>query len=80
MEGQETAVQFAAFGLKHADHYVDACFTELLDASALDLGKLVDAAYDHALNTFADDEVGTGRCLTEVGTGFKRDVDCSLGK
>ena len=80
VEGEEAAVQRAALGFEHAHGDADAGVLQFLDAAALHLSKLVDAAYDDPPDALADDEVGAGGRLAVVGAGFERDVHRGLMK
>jgi len=80
VEGEEAAVQRPALGLEHAHADVDARIAQLLDAAALHLCKLVDAAHNHAAHAFLDNQVGAGRRLAVVGAGLQRDVDGGLAE
>jgi hypothetical protein len=75
VEGEETAVQGLALVFEHTHGHVDAGIAQFLDAAALHFGKLVNAAYNHTAHALADNEVGAGRGLAIVGTGFEADVE-----
>lgn len=75
VKGDEAFYQPEALLLQHAYHDFASGFAQLLYASSVDTGKRVATSDDNAGNLLFDDEVGTGRCLAVMGTGFQTDVD-----
>ena len=73
--GEETAVQPPAFLLQHSDGHLNARLAQHLNTPTLHFGKGVNATYDDTLDTFLDNQFGTGRCLAIMGTRFQRHVD-----
>ena len=75
--GDEALVQFETFRLQDANSHLDACLTNLLNATALHLGKGVYATTDTSFHPLAHDEVGAGRRLAIMRTRLKAHIDCS---
>ena len=78
--GEETLVDLPARTFHHAHHHLDARRSHPLDAATLHLGEGIDAAADHTPHALADDQVGTGWCLTIVAARLQRDVDRTLSQ
>lgn len=70
----EPFVQLQAFLFQYTYRHVNAGLTEPLHATPLYLGKRVDAAADYTAHAFADNQVGTGRCLAVMGTRLEADI------
>lgn len=73
--GNEALVQFETFRLQHAHSHVYACLTNLLNATALYLGKRIDTPTDTSFHPLAHDEVGAGRRLAIMRTRLKTHID-----
>ena len=75
MEGEEAAVQLAAFVFQHAYDDFASGILQFLDAQAVDLSERVCAADDDTRYAAPDDEVGTRRRLAVMGAWLQADVD-----
>ena len=75
--GDEALVKFETFRLQDANSHLDARLTNLLNATALYLGKRIDTPTDTSFHPLAHDEVGAGRCLAIMRTRLKAHIDCS---
>ena len=74
MIGEEATVQLLALSLQNTDGDINTRITQTADAPTLHLGKLIDAADNDTAHALPDNQVGTGRRLTVVGTRLQRDV------
>ena len=80
MECEETLVQLLALRFEHPHGDLDAGGTQLGHTAPLHLGKGVDTTHHTTADTLAHDQVGTGRGLAVVGTGFETHIDGGLGQ
>lgn len=74
IDGKKTLVKLLTLLLQHTYRHVDARIAELADASALHLGKRVDASHHDTLDPLADDKIGTGWGLAIVGARLQAHV------
>ena len=75
MEGEEAAVQLAAFVFQYAYEDFASGILQFLDAQPVDLCERVGAADDDTRYAAAHDEVGARGRLAEVGAWLQTDVD-----
>ena len=74
VEGEEAAVQLAAFVFQYAYEDFASGILQFLDAQAVDLSERVCAADDDTRYAAPDDEVGTWGRLAVMGTRLQVDV------
>ena len=78
IEGDEALVEFETFRFENAYCYFDACFANLADTSALNLGKGIYAAANASLYSFSYYQISARRRLAVMRAGFETHIDGSL--
>ena len=79
LRSDEFAVEFQTFFFQHADCYLHATAPQYLYAASRNFGKGVDAPHYAAAETLPHDHLCTGRRASEMGAGFKADIDGAFG-
>ena len=80
VEGDESAVEFAAFVVEDAHGDLYAGVAQLLDSASVHLGKGVDTSHHASLYTFLYYKVGARRSLAVVRARLKADVYCGVAE